>query len=378
MKNLKLLLCAIMVALTFAVWGASSSAQSDKISKQRQLIASLEKQVAAGEREVSSLRKGKAATERRVRALAQQVETRNRLLTAQQGEIDMLKKDISESDKRQGLLMSDLEVEQAKYGEMVREAYRNYKGNNILSYIFTAEDFVDVAKKVVAIRTISTLREERMTRIKGLSIEVSEQRQVLAKRKEALERAVAELEQQKAKLERDADIARKSIKTMSSQEKKILQERELQQRKLDSAISELRKLTKGNTSGASFTAKTSNLNLPVVGGRVKRYIDNMAEVSGAKDAAVVSIYEGKVVDVKSNRITGKYDIYIAHGEYITSYGGLARADVAKDGVVKKNQQIGIIGQSVDIITMQTEFKIVFGIYPPNPNQKLKAADCFKK
>ncbi|MFI3319621.1 MAG: peptidoglycan DD-metalloendopeptidase family protein [Rikenellaceae bacterium] len=378
MKNLKLLFCTIMVALTFAVWGASSASQSDKISKQRQLIATLEKQVAAGEREVSSLRKGKAATERRVRALAQQVETRNRLLTAQQGEIDMLKNDISESDKRQGLLMSDLEVEQAKYGEMVREAYRNYKGNNILSYIFTAEDFVDVAKKVVALRTISTLREERMTRIKGLSIEVSEQRLELAKRKEALERAVAELEQQKAKLEHDADIARKSIKTMSSQEKKILQERELQQRKLDSAISELRKLTKGNTSGASFTAKTSNLNLPVVGGRVKRYIDNMAEVSGAKDAKVVSIYEGKVVDVKSNRITGKYDIYIAHGEYITSYGGLSRADVAKDGIVKKGQQIGIIGQSVDIITMQTEFKIVFGIYPPNPNQKLKAADCFKK
>lgn len=104
----------------------------------------------------------------------------------------------------------------------------------------------------------------------------------------------------------------------------------------------------------------------------------MAEVVGPEGAAVVAIYEGKVVDVKQNRITGKYDIYVAHGEYITSYAGLKSASVGRDQSVKKNQTIGQVGAAVDIITMNTEHKIIFGIYPPSPTQKMKAADCFKK
>ena len=38
-------------------------------------------------------------------------------------------------------------------------------------------------------------------------------------------------------------------------------------------------------------------------GRVKRYKENMAEITGPKGAHVISIYDGKVVDVKRNRIT---------------------------------------------------------------------------
>ena len=51
------------------------------------------------------------------------------------------------------------------------------------------------------------------------------------------------------------------------------------------AIDELRKLTRGNKEGNTFTAKTSNLRLPVVGGGVKRYKGNMAEIAGAEGGA---------------------------------------------------------------------------------------------
>ncbi len=44
----------------------------------------------------------------------------------------------------------------------------------------------------------------------------------------------------------------------------------------------------------------------------------------------------------------------------------------------RNQQIGIIGSGVDALTMQVEYKLVFGIYPPDPSQRLLAENCFKK
>ncbi len=150
-----------------------------------------------------------------------------------------------------------------------------------------------------------------------------------------------------------------------------------QERQLSVAIGQLRKLTKGNTAGASFSSKTSGLRLPVAGGRVKRYRENMAEITGPKGAAVVSIYEGKVVEIKRNRITDKFDVFIAHGEYITSYANMGTVSVEKGQKVAKNQHIGTVGASVDVMTMSTEYKLVFGIYPPEPSQKLLAENCFK-
>ena len=140
----------------------------------------------------------------------------------------------------------------------------------------------------------------------------------------------------------------------------------------------MRKLTKGNKEGASFSSKTSGLRLPVQGGRVKRYKGNMAEVAGPKGAQAISIYDGKVVEIKRNRITGKYDVFVAHGEYITSYANLGTICVEKGQKVARNEALGTIGSAVDIETMQTEYRLVFGIYPPDPKQTMSAANCFKK
>lgn len=342
------------------------------------MVETLKKQVAAGEKEVASLRKGKAAKEKQVRTLATQIQNRNRLLKEQGKQVELLNGQMLQSDKRHEELCRELNMERTLYAEMVREAYRNYRNNNLMSYLFTSDDFVDVARKIVNLRAVSQLREERMVRIENLTAEVAKQRKILAENKESLDATVKDLETQKGKLQSDQRSARSSIASMSTKEKQLLREQQLQKRRLEAAVSELRKLSKGNTTGASFTAKTSNLNLPVVGGRVKRYMDNMAEILGSPNANVVSIYEGKVVDITQNRITGKYDAYIAHGEYITSYAGLSSVAVTKSAKVSKNQKIGVIGESVDIITMNSEYKLVFGIYPPNPSQKMRASDCFKK
>ncbi len=349
-----------------------------KLDAQKKIIAAIEKQIAQGEKDISSIRKDRSATESRVQSLALQVEQRNRLLEAHQTQLSLLKEEIALSSQHSLELNGELVHEQEIYGQMVREAYRNYRNNNFVSYLFSAESFKDVARRIVNIRHVAELREQRMIAIDSLTRNLDSTRLLLLSRKEALDATVVEISNQKKNIQRDITSAKADIKKMSSKERTALQNKALQKQKLDSAIAELRKLSKGNSQGASFTAKTSNLNLPVQGGRVKRYMDNMAEVVGGQGAGVISIYEGKVVDVKQNRITGKYDIYIAHGEYITSYAGLKSVFVAKESSVTKNKVIGEVGAAVDIITMETEYKIVFGIYPPSPTQKMKASDCFKK
>ena len=237
---------------------------------------------------------------------------------------------------------------------------------------------MDVARKITALREVASLRERKLRDIEALTAEVRTEKETLDRRKRSLDSVTRSLSAQREKLQRDARNAKASIRSMSQKEKTALQRKIAQEQQLDVAIGELRKLTKGNTEGASFSAKTSGLRLPVTAGRVKRYKENMAEITGPKGAHVISIYDGKVVDVKRNRITNKYDVYIAHGEYISSYANLNSVTVGKDDKVARNQQIGTIGSGVDVMTMQPEYKMVFGIYGQSPKVQMRASDCFKK
>ncbi len=367
-----------MSLLLLLIMPAAVSGATDKIAKQKSLIASLQRQVAEGDREIASLKKSRAANEQRAASLARQVELRNRLLEEQRKQEIILRSEISSRSLQLEDLSRHLDDEQQKYAQMVREAYRSYSNHNMMTYLFSAKDFQDIARRVANMRAVAELRERRIGRIDSLQTEVTIQRKELESRKASHDKVTRDLTIQKSRLQSDVKSAKANISAMTLKERKALQQKQLQQQQLTAAVRELQKLIKGNQQGASFSNKTSNLNLPVVGGRVKQYRGNMAEVVGAKGSKVISIYEGKVVDVKQNRITGRYDVYIAHGEYVSSYAGLGAVSVKKNQSIARNGTIGVIGEAVDIITMQSEYKVVFGIYPPTTNIHVSAASCFKK
>ncbi len=356
----------------------SAQVNNAKISERKREIERLEKQIAAQEREISTLKQGRASAEQQVRKLARQIESRNQLLERSEAEEQEVLREVERADSALNQLNDALVEGRARYAEMVREAYRNHHHNNYLSYLFSAENFADITRRIANLREVAALRSRQLEEITRLEQTARAQQELLTFRKQQLDSVQQSLAMQKKNLQRDANAAKRNVNNLSKREKEALKKKVSQERQLDQAIAELRKLTKGNKEGASFTARTSNLRLPVEGGRVKKYHGNMAEILGRKGAYVISIYEGKVVDVKQNRITGKYDVYVAHGEYITSYANLASVAVEKGASVKRNQTLGIIGSSVDILTMESEYLLIFGIYPPNANQKMLASDCFKK
>lgn len=372
MRKVLLILWLICCAGSLAAQNADQ-----KITAQKQLIADLEKRIAREEQEISKLKKGRSSAEEKARRLARQIDARNQLLDVTQKDARVLGGEVKRTDSVARGLTNSLTAHKRRYAEMVREAYRNYQHNNYLTYLFSSDDFQQVARRITNLRQVSVMRERQMEQITTLSQRVSNERARLTARQRSLDSVKRSLTTQKTRLQKDAQTARANVTQLSKKEKTALQQKIAQEQKLDVAINELRKLTRGNKEGNSFTTKTSNLRLPVTGGSVKRYKGNMAEVSGPKGAQVISIYEGKVVDVKRNRITNKYDVYVAHGEYISSYANLNAVCVAKNDKVTRNQPIGTIGSGVNVMTMDPEYKMVFGIYAPSPKTLMRAEDCFK-
>ena len=369
-----------LLILTLALLGllSSAAAQNSKIEQQKRVIANLERSIAKEEKQLAQLKKSKASAEKQVRSLTKQIEKRNALIRETTSQIKQLSAEVAASEKRIKALGGQLSQLEENARDIVRAAYRNFRYQTHLTYLFSAKSFADMARRVAMLRVATEYRISQIKRVSTVRSDVQAERNTLAKRREELSVTKKRLDKQRKNLSADMEAAKKAISTMSSKQQKVLRSKMEHEEKLNSAIKELRKLTKGNKAGASFSDKTTALNLPVAGGKVKRYKGNMAEITGSEGAAVTSIYEGKVVDIKRNKVNNKYDIYIAHGEYITSYANLSAVSVAKGAIVQKGQRIGTIGSAVNISTMEMEYKIVFGIYAPSPEIKMSAANCFKK
>ncbi|MBR2352074.1 MAG: peptidoglycan DD-metalloendopeptidase family protein [Alistipes sp.] len=375
MRQLLLILLGTLLILATP---STLSAQNDKVERQRRVIANLEKSIAREERQLASLKKDKASTRKRVQLLTRQIEKRGALIRETNRQIRSLTAEVNATSRNIEELSGQLTALEKSTAEMVRTAYRTYRHNTPLAFIFAAQSATDMLRRIAMLRTATIARDKQMEQIVATRKDLQRERERLAAQRADLAATKAKLNKQRTSLSNDMKEAKRAINQLSKREKQVLQSKIEHEEKLDNAIKQLRKLTKGNKAGASFSAKTTALNLPVVGGKVKRYKGNMAEITGKEGAAIISIYEGKVVDVKRNKVSGKYDIYIAHGEYITSYANLSAAQVAKGTIVKKGQRIGTIGSAVNMTTMEMEYKIVFGIYAPSPDVKMSAANCFKK
>ena len=375
MRQLLLILLGTLLILATP---STLSAQNDKVERQRRVIANLEKSIAREERQLASLKKDKASTRKRVQLLTRQIEKRGALIRETNRQIRSLTAEVNATSRNIEELSGQLTALEKSTAEMVRTAYRTYRHNTPLAFIFAAQSATDMLRRIAMLRTATIARDKQMEQIVATRKDLQRERERLAAQRADLAATKAKLNKQRTRLSNDMKEAKRAINQLSKREKQVLQSKIEHEEKLNNAIKQLRKLTKGNKAGASFSAKTTALNLPVVGGKVKRYKGNMAEITGKEGAAIISIYEGKVVDVKRNKVSGKYDIYIAHGEYITSYANLSAAQVAKGTIVKKGQRIGTIGSAVNMTTMEMEYKIVFGIYAPSPDVKMSAANCFKK
>ncbi len=376
MKSLRNILTLLLVAT--ALFCSAQSDNAKKAEQQRRIIANLERSIAQEEKQLASLKKDKSSAQKRVRLLTAQIEKRSALIKATVRQIDALGKEVEASSKRVEELGGQLTQLEASCREMVRAAYRNYRYNSILAYLLSSDSFAETARRIAALRTATERRGEQMREIAALREDVAREREVLAAKREELAASKRKLDKQRERLQADAKAARLTVSRMSKQEQAVLRSKAAQEQQLDKAVAQLRRLTKGNKTGASFSLQTTNLHLPVVGGTVKRYNGNMAEILGAEGARVISIYEGKVVDVKRNKVTNKYDVYVAHGEYITSYANLSAVVVTKGQTLARDQKIGTIGSAVNLSTMEIEYKLVFGIYAPSPSIKMSAANCFKK
>lgn len=370
------LLAAATVAILLAAAAVDVHAQSKSaVEKQRAKVESYKRDLEQCKRRMKEIVASKSSASRQIEQLRTQMNLRNGLIHETEEEMRLLEEQIRSSDSVASELGAEIQRNRAIYAEMVREAWRNYRQNNYTTYLFSAHGLSDAARRTANLRRIADMRAEKASQIEAQEQQLSEQRAELSRRKHELDSVSLSLASERNALRQDISDVRSRLSRLSANEKKTLAEQSNYQKRLDAAVEELRRLTKGNTEGASFSERTSNLNLPVEGGSVMRYSNNVAYVKGKRGAKVVSIYDGKVVKIDRDN-TNRYSVFVAHGGYISTYVHLGSVCVAEGDKIKKNQQIGTVGIGIDDEGRESIY-MNFALYNPS-GKKLNAANCFKK
>ena len=385
LKRLYILALVLLIVLALPI-AAQNKGNKSKEKALQERIAKRKQDIKLQEKELEKLKKNKASTEELVRSLAAQIESRNALIEETNEQIKELTAEVKATEKRIKELSGQLSQLENNVGEIVRTAYRNYRHQSYITYILSAKSFADIAHRIAMLRVATGFRHSQIEQVTAIRTDVEEERKKLTKQREELNAVKKQLNSERKKLNADMASAKKSIEQMSAKEKAVLKAKAENERlnRLDaSELNRLRALAKGNKAGSSFGkgkdfAKGHKLKLPVVDGKVTLYKNNFAEIVGQEGAKVTSIYEGKVIDIKRNKVTNKYDVYIAHGEYITSYSNLLDVEVSAGDIVKTNQQIGTIGAMYDLDTGEFKYKMVFGLTAPAGKEEIAVKYIFNR
>ena len=156
----------ILTFVMLVVFAQSAVAQTSKIDQQKRVIANLERSIAREEKQLAQLKKNKASAEKQIALLTKQIEKRNTLIRETTRQIKQLTAEVNASERRIRSLGGQLTQLEDNVRDIVRSAYRNYRYQNHLTYLFSAKSFTEMARRVAMLRVAT---EYRIAQIKQVS-----------------------------------------------------------------------------------------------------------------------------------------------------------------------------------------------------------------
>jgi murein hydrolase activator len=301
--------------------------------------------------------------------------------------VGVIRASITENEERTAhaeLMIAQLEQDmirlQDEQATMMRSAYRYYRSNSSLVFLFAANGFNDAYRRWQYLRKYNEYSKRQVAEAIEMKKSLEEQKAELAAARGQKTQLLAEEQQHTTALASEAANKSKMVKALSQKETELRAEvnrlesqRENLNTMIENAIRNATKVEKtvANSSSnktetvlpkLSASEKTLDANFSKNRGRLATPIDNGVVVDRfgthphpampslritnngityrtEPNASVKSVFEGRVNSV--NFVNGNdYCVLIEHGGYYTAYSQLSSASVKKGDKVSARQNIG--------------------------------------
>ena len=342
-----------------------------------QTLESLREDIKRAEREISitndllsKTRKNQQSADKELKLIRNKIRNRRNIISNLEQQAGLLNRNIDEKGSTIASLEQDLARLRKEYGEMVYSAYKNYKLNSFLVFLFSSKDFNDATRRIAYMRRYNRMREQKAARIDSTAASLGREVTDLQNKKSELDKVYQSRNRELASLGKDEtqskassaqfrNEARRLAAPIQQNQHKIVQLQHRIQRLIE-AESRKHKAQPRSAAQNEYIAKLSGqfdqnrgkLPYPVRGVIVDGYgkhahavrqsvtVNNTGiNIAAEAGAPVKAVFEGEVSVVFF--VPGMNNaVMIRHGDYVTVYANLEAVGVKTGDRVALNQTIG--------------------------------------
>ena len=393
--RLLLILAALFCALNLAAQNQSLDALRDEIRR-------AEEEIRATNELLAKTKKDKQVPQNQLKLIQNRIRNRKQIIANLEKQTQVINGDIGTKNDTVHAMQNELTQLRKEYADMVYAAYKNYKLNNFLVFLFASKDFNDATRRISYMRRYNRMRQQKAEQIKSVADSLHVQIGELENRKAELTKVRDTRTQEVSSLGKDekqyqsslSEINTKSGKLSSEIRKKQSQINKLQQR-IQAIIAEEARKNRATPKSAAQEEYIANLSgrfdqnkgllpYPVRGGViVDRYgvhphatqkglmVNNKGvNIASGSGAEVRAVFEGDITQIVF--VQGLNNtVIIRHGNYLTTYSNLASVNVKTGDKVTLNQVIGRLSNSDDSDDCVLHFEIWKETENLNPEQWLR-------
>lgn len=386
----------ILLSWPIALFGQEKGSVRDEIRQAEAEIARIDKLVGA-------TRKEQGTTLTHLKLVGTKLESRQRIVRGIESEIGTLSGELRAKSAEVDRLRARYEELKRTYSALIRIAYKNYRNNSFLSFVVSARDFMDAARRVYYVKQITVDLERKAVELQELGRQLNGEVAALDGRKRELaglqEEHTAEarqLEEERVQLRKTQDELRGREKDLLAQaEKRRKQVAELERQLQQAVNDEVRRAKNNSGKGdegrtvaqgqltAQFEARKGQLLRPVEGVVVDRFgVHNHPTQQGVKvnnkgvniaaraGSEVQAIFGGEVRKVFFFQGLGM-SVLVRHGAYLTIYANLESVFVREGEQVMEGTPIGTVARAASGQQATLHFEVWKESTTLNPEQWIR-------
>lgn len=334
----------------------------------RQEIQAAKAEIERINRLVGDTRKEQGVTLDHLKLVGTKLESRQKIVQGIETEMSGVTVALQDKTLEVARLQEQYDHLKDSYSALLRISYKNYRNNSFLSFIFSARDFTDAARRLYYVKRIGAEIEKKADELKSLSAKLGTEVSALNSRRAELSNLQTEHAAELKQLEAEQQQLKKTQDALKGKEKQLMAEAEKRQRQLEVLERELQRAVNDEVkrsggqaaSGpltAQFEAKKGKLLRPVDGVVVDKYglhnhptqkgvkINNKGINIAAKAGSQVQcVYTGEVRKVFFFQGLGM-SVMVRHGSYLTIYANLESTFVREGEQVMEGTPIGTVAKA---------------------------------
>lgn len=403
MRGLKYWLLALTLAVSAPLFAQEQAGDTNpEMEELRRQIKQYEEEIRISTELLNKTQKDRTASESQLKIIRTQLSNRRKMVASLEKQVGMIEQDITAKNKDIDRLNVGLAKLRKDYAAMVYAAYKNYKLNNFILFLFSADDFNMASRRADFMRRYNHARADKAGEIAHLSDSIRGEVSKLDQTRSEMDRTRSTHSKEVVSLGKDETQYKNTVSKLTTEQKKLQQQVKEKQALIDKAQKKIQELVAAEvrrSQGATisdadqralaelsgrFDENKGRLPYPVTGGVI---IDRFGEhahqlvsttrvnnpgvnIAGAGGAAVNCVFEGKVMEIVSIPAYNRC-VLVRHGAYITVYANLVSVSVRKGDGLKAGQTIGRIANSANDDENFLHFEIHRETETLNPEQWLR-------